>query len=57
MTDKKRHCLSLELDKVLDMLASHVSCEDARIAAKNLEPETSLPLVQAAMKQTVVCHL
>lgn len=57
MTDKKRHCLSLELDKVLDMLASHVSCEDARIAAKNLEPETSLPLVQAAMKQTVDAHM
>ena len=36
MIDK--HCLALELDKVLALLAAQTSCEDAAEAAKALEP-------------------
>ncbi len=56
MTENKHH-LSLELDKVLEMLASHVSCDDARIMARELKPETSLPLVQAMLNQTKDAHM
>ena len=52
-----RHYLSLELDKVLEMLASHVSCEDARILARELKPEPSLPLAQALLNQTKDAHM
>lgn len=52
-----RHYLSLELDKVLDMLAGHVSCEDARILARELKPEASLPLAQALLNQTKDAHM
>ncbi len=52
-----RHYLSLELDKVLEMLASHVSCEDARIMARELKPEPNLQLAQALLNQTKDAHM
>ena len=52
-----RHYLSLELDKVLDKLAGHVSCEDARLLARELKPETSLLMAQALMNQTKDAHM
>lgn len=57
MINEKQHYLSLELEKVLNMLAGHVSCEDARIAAKALKPESSLPLAQALLNQTSDAHM
>ncbi len=52
-----RHYLSLELDKVLEMLTRYVSCEDARILARELKPESSLPLAQALLNQTKDAHM
>ena len=52
-----RHHKSLELDKVLEMLAAHTSCEDARIAATQLKPETQLASAQALMNQTRDAHM
>ena len=52
-----KHHKSLELDKVLEMLASHTSCEDARLAALELNPETELENAQALMNQTRDAHM
>lgn len=48
---------ALELDKVLELLAQHTSCEDARLAALNLEPQTDLASAQALMNQTRDAHM
>lgn len=47
-----KHFKSLELDKVLEMLAAHTSCEDARLLALELKPETDLYSARALMNQT-----
>lgn len=52
-----RHHKALELDKVLEALASHTSCEDAAEAALNIEPETELAAAQALMNQTRDAHM
>lgn len=52
-----RHHLALELDKVLELLARHTSCEDARLAALNLEPQSELASAQALMNQTRDAHM
>ena len=52
-----RHHKSLELDKVLEMLASHTSCEDARLAALELIPQSDLDSAQALMNQTRDAHM
>lgn len=52
-----RHHKSLELDKVLEMLASHTSCDDARQLALELKPETLLDSAQALMNQTRDAHM
>lgn len=54
---ENRHFLSLELDKVLEKLAAHVSCEDAKVMARELQPETSLPLAQSMLNQTKDAHM
>ncbi len=54
---ENRHYLSLELDKVLEKLAAHVSCEDAKIMARELRPESSLPLAKALLNQTQDAHM
>ena len=48
----KKHLLSLELDKVLEMLAEHTAAKEAKEMALELKPEPSLPLAQALMNQT-----
>ena len=52
-----KHHKSLELDKVLQMLASHTSCDDARQSALEIKPETNLALAQSLMNQTVDAHM
>ena len=39
------------------MLAGHVSCEDAKIMARELKPESSLPLAQSMLNQTRDAHM
>ena len=39
------------------MLAGHVSCEDAKIMARELKPESSLPLAQSMLNQTTDAHM
>lgn len=48
---------ALELDKVLELLAQHTSCEDARLAALSLEPQSDLMSAQALMNQTRDAHM
>lgn len=52
-----RHHKSLELDKVLQMLAAHASCEDAKLLALELKPESNLDSAQALMNQTRDAHM
>ncbi|MCQ2484145.1 MAG: endonuclease MutS2 [Clostridia bacterium] len=52
-----RHHKSLELDKVLEMLSAHTSCEDARQLALELKPEANLDAAQALMNQTRDAHM
>lgn len=52
-----RHHKSLELDKVLQMLAAHASCEDAKQMALELKPEPNLDSAQALMNQTRDAHM
>ncbi len=48
---------ALELDKVFELLAQHTSCEDARLAALSLEPQSDLMSAQALMNQTRDAHM
>ena len=48
----QRDLRALELDKILDMLAGETGCEDAAHLARQLRPETSLPLVQRLVDET-----
>jgi len=57
MSKMNRHHLALELDKVLELLAQHTSCEDARLAALSLEPQSDLASAQALMNQTRDAHM
>ncbi len=57
MSDLNRHHTALELDKVLELLAAHTSCEDARLAALSLEPQTDFASAQALMNQTKDAHM
>lgn len=54
---ENRHYRSLELDKILEMLASHVTCADAKSLALSLTPQTDLYLAQALLKQTEDAHM
>lgn len=57
MSELNRHLKSLELDKVLEMLAAHTSCDDARQLATELRPANSLDEAQALMNQTNDAHM
>ena len=57
MSEMDRHHIALELDKVLELLSRHASCEDARLAALSLEPQTDLASAQALMNQTRDAHM
>lgn len=49
---ENRHYKSIELDKVLAMLASHASCVDAKQLALELCPQSNLDLAQVLVNQT-----
>ena len=52
MINREKHYKSLELDKVLELLASETSCRDAYNAALELRPETDIRLAGSLIKQT-----
>lgn len=51
----KNHA-ALELPKILEMLAAHTCCDDAREMALTLEPKTNLKNVETLLSQTVDAH-
>ncbi|MDR3313566.1 MAG: endonuclease MutS2 [Oscillospiraceae bacterium] len=52
-----KHHRTLELHKVLELLAQHTACQEAREFALALEPETNLALAQALLCQTRDAHM
>ena len=52
-----KHHKSLELDKVLELLASYTSCDDAHELALSLVPQTDLDSARALMNQTRDAHM
>ena len=53
----KKHLKTLELDKILAMVAEKCACEDARALAAAIEPEPHLQLAQALLNQTRDAHM
>lgn len=57
MTDMmKRNIRSLELDKILALLAEETACDDAAELARKLEPSSSLKEVQRLLADTFEAH-
>ena len=57
MTDMmKRNIRSLELDKILSLLAEETACEDAAELARTLEPSSSLKEVKRLLADTFEAH-
>lgn len=52
MVNENRHYRALELPKVLELLAQHTSCEDARELALSIEPQTALAEAKTLINQT-----
>ena len=52
-----KHARTLELDKVLLLLAEHTACKEARELALALEPEPGLAMAQALQNQTRDAHM
>ncbi len=48
-----KHCKSIELDKILHMLAGYCSCADSRAMTLAIEPERDIRDVRALMQRTV----
>ena len=42
MKNINKHCKTLELDKILQMLSEHCASDDAKAAALEICPETAL---------------
>ena len=57
MNSRKRDYKALELEKVLEMLATHTACPDAREIALSLKPESSLEMAQSLLNQTQSAHM
>ncbi len=57
MKFRQRDLNALELPKVLEMLAEHTACPDAREIALSLKPETSLEMAQSLLNQTKDAHM
>ena len=57
MKFRQRDLNALELPKVLEMLAEHTACPDARETALSLKPETSLNMAEALLNQTRDAHM
>ena len=51
-----RHHKALELDKVLELLASYCSVADAKELARTLEPVSTLVEANALINQTSAAH-
>ena len=49
---ENRHYKSLELDKVLAMLAGYASADDSKEMALNLKPETNITIAKGELKKT-----
>ena len=56
-TTENRHYRSLELDKILEMLAAYATCADAKALALALTPQTDLSLARALLQQTEDAHM
>lgn len=56
-TEINRNHKALELNKILEMLASRTCNDDARELALHIKPETSLELAQSLIKQTEDAHM
>lgn len=54
---ENRHYRSLELDKILEMLASYATCADGKELALGLTPQADLHLAQALLRQTEDAHM
>lgn len=54
---KNRHYRALELDKILERLAAFTDCEDARLEALALEPQSDIHLARALITQTSDAHI
>lgn len=52
-----KHYKALELEKILELLAAHTTCDDARQAALELEPVHKLSAVQTLLDQTADAHM
>jgi len=52
-----KHSKTLELDKILAMVAEKCACDDARGLALSIEPEPNLQLAQALLNQTRDAHM
>lgn len=52
-----KNYISLELPKILEMLAVHTCCDDAREAALNLEPKTNIRAVGTLLSETSDAHM
>ena len=52
----KRNIRSLELDKILALLAEETACEDAAELARSLEPSSSLKEVRRRLADTDEAH-
>lgn len=52
-----RHYKTLELDKILDLLANETTIKDSYEAAQNIEPSTNIFEVEEALKQTGDAHM
>ena len=52
-----KHLKTLELDKILAMVAEKCACDDARELAAATEPEPNLQLAQALLNQTRDAHM
>ena len=52
-----RHYKSLELDKILKLIAQHCPCEECAELALEIEPEHSLIMAQKLMQETTDAHM
>ncbi|MGN1081080.1 MAG: endonuclease MutS2, partial [Acutalibacteraceae bacterium] len=52
-----KYCKSLELDKILSMLAKHTACSDAEEAALNIEPSSDVFTVRELLSRTSDAHM
>lgn len=52
-----KHTKSLELNKILSMLANETSCEDAKVMAIEIQPSSDINKVKMLLDQTYDAHM